>query len=138
MSAKYPGVNTAQVAPYEPNLGGHILVLGKSCSTAASSYSLHTGNAPFQYVVIGMRGIMLSNGQAGDTVQLTDKAGNAITEAVNVAALAANAVFNATTIDATFATIEKWDDDLIIVTASGTTCIVLVDIVKYEENTDII
>jgi hypothetical protein len=137
MSAKYPGVNTAEVTPYEPNLGGHNLVLGKTCTASVSSYSLHTGNAPFQYRVVGLRGVMTGAGGAGNTVQLTDKAGNAITEAINVAGLAANAVFTAQTIDATYATIEKWVDDLLVVTTGGATCIVLVDIVKYEETIDI-
>jgi len=134
--ASSAGIWAGNLAPMnkvqDAEMGLVPFVIGTTTSAGTSSYSMHDGHAPFTYVVTGLLGYMRAAGGAGDTVQLTDLAGNAITEAINLAALADNAFFQAQTINDANWVIENYADDLLVVTASGAVCVVIIDCIRAD------
>lgn len=132
MSARNPGVNTQMLTPNEGNIGGPCFILQQTTVVGTASYSLHHGAAPFKYKVIAAFGYMTAAGGGADTVQLQDKAGNAITDALSVAALGDTATFTFTQINDANNVIEAGSDDLVVVTADGVACHVCALCVKEE------
>ena len=119
MNAGGGGIDPGQLGWHKLALGGIPFSLAKVCVAATSSYELFPDGSPYTQVrVLGMRGIMSGAGAAADMVQLQDKDGNAITEAVDVSALSANDKWDASVISRTYYDILK-GDKLKIVTASG-------------------
>jgi hypothetical protein len=72
--------------------------------SAAGTVKIHKGPSERRLRVKGVHGVMTAAG--GTSVQVQDLAGNAISDAIDVSALADKAVFSASTIDDTY-----WDID---------------------------
>ena len=135
--ASHPGIwalNCSPMIKTEDATNGLVpFMLGLSTAVGTATYRVHSGHAPFSYIVLGVRGIMQAAGAAGDTVQVFGHGGSAITEVINLAALVDHATFAAQTLDLTGAgIIRSWSDDLVIVTASDAQCIVMVDCLRAE------
>ena len=134
--ASHPGVWAGQLSPMikvqdaADGLVPFLIGIGTVAGTA--TYRLHATHAPFSYLITRVRGRMTAAGGAGDTVQVTDGAGVAITEVINLAALADNATFQAQTIDDATWLINNWSDDAIIVTGGGALCTVIIEGLRAE------
>lgn len=82
------------------------------------------GAAPFDLRVMCVHGVMMEAGAPGATIQVRSP-GGAITEAIDVSALAANAVFDASTIDVTRWDIARGDKPTVVTTADAMACLVV-------------
>lgn len=127
IAAKQLGVHTSTygAVPY------HAI---QATVAGTSSYTVFAPGVPQQGRVTRFTGVMTGNGAAGDTVQLQDQDGNAITEAIDVSALSTNDHFASATLVETYRKLKK-GDSLLVVTASGALCEVCIEITPYEETT---
>ena len=66
------------------------------------------------------------------TIQVNDQAGNHITEAMNVAALADNSQFAAQTIDNAYSAIVKYNSDVVIVTTGSPVAFIGLQCLRFE------
>jgi hypothetical protein len=122
----HPGITAENLMPVvqlaDIQAGIVPFILSYFTTAGTASYSMFNGHAPFQFVVVGVQGVMTGAGGAGDTVVLNDISGNHITEVMNLAGLADNATFVAATIDNAYSMVNSWTGDLVVATASGATC----------------
>lgn len=126
------GIEGTSLAYHSDKLGAVPYIRKVTCVAGTSSYSINPEGFSRSARVIGMWGIMTGNGAAADTVQLTDGADNAITEAIDLSALSANDLFSAATVNATNRTITV-NQYLKVATASDATCEVYVWLLPHEE-----
>lgn len=133
--ASHPGIYSLSLSPMikqqDARDGLVQFVVGLGTVVGTATYSMHGSHAPFSYFVLGVRGIMTAAGGAGDTVQVFNGVA-AITEQINLAALADTATFQAQTIDNANWMIRNYIDDLVIVTTGGALCIVICDCLRAE------
>lgn len=112
------GIGPDQLRWHGDQVGGVPFKRGQTTVAGTTTYDLWPDGCPYAYVrVLGMSGVMTGAGGAGDTVQLQDGSGNAITEAVPVNALSDKDKWDASVIDDAYHTIKK-GEKLKIVTAS--------------------
>lgn len=123
------GIIPRNVGGITTSLGAVPFLFQKQTVAGTSTYQIFPGGAPFSCQVVGFFGTMSGAGGAGDTIQLQDKSGNAITDAIDVSALTTKDVFDCATLDSTYWTITK-GDNLKIVTASDALAYMLVKLVK--------
>jgi hypothetical protein len=85
-----------------------------------------TGHAPDNLRVINWWVVMTGAGGGGDTVQLTDGSGNAISSAVDVSAAGDNDIVSGGEVYDAYSDIPKYSGDIRVVTASDALCRVYV------------
>jgi hypothetical protein len=85
--------------------------------------------APFKFRVFRAYGVMTGVGQVGDTVQLKDGDGNAITEAVDLSALSDKDAFDFSSFDDAYWDIDK-GGNIEVETASDALCKVFIEVYK--------
>jgi hypothetical protein len=128
------GVTADQVASASVAGGFVPVVYTIATSASVNSKSLfgqgasatYDGQAPMNLRVIDWWVVMTGAGAVGDTVQLTDQAGNAISSAVDVSAAGDNDIVSGGEVADAYADITKWTGDILVVTASDALCRVYV------------
>ena len=126
------------LAPKTPE-GGYISLV-HTIQTVAGTTSLslfgqgpsasRKGRAPDNLRVTTAWVVMTGAGAGGDTVQLTNQSGNAITEALDVSAFIDGRQAHFQNVNDAYTDITKWSGDIFVVTASDALCRVYVEFQK--------
>lgn len=127
------GIEPFQLGDHRENWGAVPFKISVTTNATDSTYQLLGGGSGFngRLRVIGFSGIMTAAGGAGDTVQLKDKDGTAISEAVDVSALSAGDKWDASVIDSTYYNVDN-GDKLQVVTASAALCVAWAELMRVE------
>jgi hypothetical protein len=126
------GIYPKQLGPIGTQYGGVPFVMYQMTVAGTATYNIPdnhglVGITPA--LVIGFGGVMTGVGGAGDTVQLQDQSGNAISEAIDVSALTTGDTFSCATLTVANAALNK-DEGIRVVTASGATALCFIQLVR--------
>lgn len=127
------GVNPRELHGLSAQYGGILFMLYQTTVAGTASYRIPDVNGLVHVtplIVIGFGGIMTGNGGVGDTIQLQDSGGNAISEAIDVSALLTGDIFACSTITMQNAILAK-NEGLLVVTASGATALCFANCLRY-------
>lgn len=133
------GSNSYHQADHTDEYGGVTFVREQQTAVSTANYYLFNGGGVGRQGarVMGFKGIMTGAGAALDTVQLFAIDGDtatatAITEAIDLSALAEDDHFTCAVLEKTARRLAK-QDYLRITTVSDAVCIVWVELMRYEE-----